>query len=748
MSPQDVTGAQFESKLRGVDPVAVHAHLRVVADAMAGLQRDNDALRAELDRVRSDIAEMEIPAPVAEAMVLDEEALTEQLGAEAGRVLTEARAAAADRLAEAEAEAADIRAAAEALHAERSRAADVEAHRLRAATLAELEELRAAAASDVDTAREQAQAVRESATTEVDASRQSADAESARLIREAELARRQILEDLARRRSMARKQIEQLRAGRERLMASHEVVRRALDEISEELMISMSEARAAAETAGHSVSESTVEELEAEIETARITGLLDTGPLPVVRLDETSERSAPGQRPLATGPTDEETTAGTASVEAEAVEDLAVEGEVAGDEAEVDEVADEPADASGVAEPDAGDEDVTAEEASTADAAAIADDDQASDAVSGDTGEPIDIPDSDESSDVGDASPSPSPDDPDGPLAPVLQLDRRREDVDTRSHPAAGRDAASSKARPSENATDNDESSSQSEESGSAPASADETSGLSIVASEPDDESPATDEVVDEGDVADGAPANSEVITTGDEVDEHEAGDLDDLFARMRSDSPPATEVPESAPAPASADRDVPAEPSDGPSGGSEEPPAGRSEPVEESDESSTESSGAGAGVGEPQPAEEMTVPTDPADIDDAAGDLSRRLKRVLADEQSTVLASLKQSSDMPALADLLGGIGDHCQLYRNEIDTTVGELADTPDIAASELDDAADDFLRALRHRVQVGLDAADGDTESAIAAMRGLYRETKTARIPEFARRVCEIVVDSSSS
>ncbi len=322
LSPDEITNKSFDTKRRGgFDPEAVKRHLASAASTVKALMAERSALSDQVASVQEQLANAEAN-PVAQAE-LDEDALTERLGKDAARVLAEARAAAADRIAEAEAQADDIRAAAEEIYAERSVLADEEANKIRE-TADELrkertEEAENAAAQIIARAEADAEALR----TGVAGERQSADADAARIVREAELTRRQILEDLARRRSAARRQIEQLRAGRERLLASHETVRRALDEISEELTISMSEARAAAETAGHSVSDTTIEELEAEIETARLTGLLDTGPVPVVSKSSVATASVddPTAEEAATDEmidSEEEDEAAQASVDTEA----------------------------------------------------------------------------------------------------------------------------------------------------------------------------------------------------------------------------------------------------------------------------------------------------------------------------------------------------------------------------------------------------------------------------------------------
>src|SRR5262249_6401408 len=66
------------------------------------------------------------------------------------------------------------------------------------------------------------------------------------LVDQAVVTRERILADLARRRRVAIAQIEQLRAGRERLLDAYRVVRRTLDQVTDELQRADAEARAAA----------------------------------------------------------------------------------------------------------------------------------------------------------------------------------------------------------------------------------------------------------------------------------------------------------------------------------------------------------------------------------------------------------------------------------------------------------------------------------------------------------------------
>src|SRR5919198_1463926 len=63
------------------------------------------------------------------------------------------------------------------------------------------------------------------------------------MVGEAQAVRERLLTDLARRRRIGQTQVEQLRAGRERLIEAYRVVRRTLDEVTEELSVAEAEAR-------------------------------------------------------------------------------------------------------------------------------------------------------------------------------------------------------------------------------------------------------------------------------------------------------------------------------------------------------------------------------------------------------------------------------------------------------------------------------------------------------------------------
>jgi hypothetical protein len=117
---------------------------------------------------------------------------------------------------------------------------------------------------------------------------EQAKREGRELVLEAQVVRRRILEDLIRRRRSLRRQIEQLRAGRERLLEAYELIGHTVEEATQELGAALPEARAAAERAGRHVEpEETVEALEGEIEAARLAGL------PIVEMPEDEVVEAP-----------------------------------------------------------------------------------------------------------------------------------------------------------------------------------------------------------------------------------------------------------------------------------------------------------------------------------------------------------------------------------------------------------------------------------------------------------------------
>ena len=644
LSPEQVTRA-FETKRKGYDPAAVDAHLKIAASTVTGLESEVVALAAKLDAMNAELAAAREAAATATTnpMELDEELLADRIGQDAARVLSEARAAAADRVREAEEEAEAILAKAEAVFAARSVEADEQAARIRARAEADAHEKAEGAkvtASEIVLA---AEADIELARSEVSTSREHADEEAAHIIREAELARRQILEDLARRRSAARRQIEQLRAGRERLLSSHETVRRALDEISEELTISMSEARAAAETAGHTVSDTTIEELEAEIETARLTGLLDTGPVPVVRSPALPTSSSANTSSTRTGSSPKASQLSSVKTPTSSSEEKVAEPAV---DADGDGAVD------GVIEPD----DAAADQESAGTEAAVLDEvDETVSAGDEDAGS------GDEDSGDEDSGDEDSGDETAG-LAQVVQLDKARSEVDTASHPATGRDAGNGRSNSSASAPKSD-------------ATADTTTvdlrSTDSATAEPDDS-------------------------------------VGSLFASLRSESDSTT---------------------------GKSATSATKKPVTKK-KSATKKSGTKNSTGTTakkstaaKKSKSAPAPAPASLIDSSV--LARRLKRVLADEQSRAMSTLKNVEDLPDLDGLLGSTSDHREPYWNE----VLDQVDNPAAAGPDASDAIDTLIDTIRRRVGEALASADGDGEAAVASLRSIYREIKTQQVGKAA-------------
>ena len=150
----------------------------------------------------------------------------------AAEIIAKAEANAESRVAAAEAKSGELLAHSEALSTRRAEESEVAANEVWAKALADAEELRRSAQQDATAVAEEA-------------AQKGQDS-----IEAAEVVREKVLTDLARRRKLATVQIEQLRAGRERLLDAYLVVRRTLDEVTNELQRADAEARAAAVAVG------------------------------------------------------------------------------------------------------------------------------------------------------------------------------------------------------------------------------------------------------------------------------------------------------------------------------------------------------------------------------------------------------------------------------------------------------------------------------------------------------------------
>jgi len=256
--------SELENKLHNPD-LSEEAVVAALGEEMAATLRSAHQSASELRKRAAEEAERVVTEAKQSADADREDAARrlEEAGAEAERRLAEAAETAQQRVSEATAEAENQRQAARA-EAERIESeAKEEAERIVAAAREEAERHR----TEISTATEQwVAAAKRDATSEAQQiiGRARADAETIRQQNEREqretidaanALRDRVLTELARRRRVATIQIEQLRAGRERLIDSYALVRRTLEEVQEELARADAEARAAADAAGVAAAE-------------------------------------------------------------------------------------------------------------------------------------------------------------------------------------------------------------------------------------------------------------------------------------------------------------------------------------------------------------------------------------------------------------------------------------------------------------------------------------------------------------
>ncbi len=244
LHPDEVARHTFGTTRRGFDPAEVRSFLEHVArELSAASDREQDLRRA--------LGEAEHRA---ENPVLDEATLTASLGLETARVLRSAHEAAADLVGKAENDAARLRAQAQEEAEALKRHTEQHAHDRSA-------EADAAATELLRRAHDEATSRVEGAKLEAEALVTQTRAECRAMVQEAQELRAKVLADLTRRRRVLHSQIEQLRAGRERLAETIGDVRNAVDTITDELFRAEDEARLAAEVAGRQVAQEELAEL-------------------------------------------------------------------------------------------------------------------------------------------------------------------------------------------------------------------------------------------------------------------------------------------------------------------------------------------------------------------------------------------------------------------------------------------------------------------------------------------------------
>jgi hypothetical protein len=267
IDPDRILEHPFTAVRKGYDPLEVQRYLLQVANQLRSAREREVELRSQLEQAEKRTAPID---------QLDPSQLTRLLGQETARVLEAAQSASeeirskaeenvARLLREARDEAQKTREDADSVLARKTAEAEEAAAKVRAAADEAAEKVRTEADEAAAAQKAEAEALLESARAEsaelVEAGRQ----EGREMVAEAQKVRQRMLDDLSRRRKLLRQQIEQLQAGRDRLLAAYDVVRETLDVATEELQVALPEAKLAAETASLRAEEDDDATFEAEV---------------------------------------------------------------------------------------------------------------------------------------------------------------------------------------------------------------------------------------------------------------------------------------------------------------------------------------------------------------------------------------------------------------------------------------------------------------------------------------------------
>jgi DivIVA domain-containing protein len=248
LSPDEVSRHTFGTVRRGFDPAEVRTFLEEVARSITSLHEREQQLRNEIAEAQERAAHP----------VVDESTLTEALGHETAKVLRAAHEAAGELLRRAETDASERIANAE----RRESQAREDADRASAEQAAALQEERDKAHRH---AQSEASALIDAARRESEKALEEARTECRSMVQQAQELRTRILTDLSSRRRVLHLQIEQLRAGRERLSEAIQEVRVSVDQIADELFRAEDQARLAAEAAGRNAVDAADDEVDAEL---------------------------------------------------------------------------------------------------------------------------------------------------------------------------------------------------------------------------------------------------------------------------------------------------------------------------------------------------------------------------------------------------------------------------------------------------------------------------------------------------
>ena len=655
-SPASVADASFGTARRGFDQGQVRAFLRMVAAELGRLQERERFLERELRVAQTN--------PDLDAAHLDDAALTRLLGEETARVLTTARESAREIREKAEENAARLLSEASEEAARVREQADLDAARVRADATADAE-------SEIEMAKQQGRD----------------------MVTEARAYRERVLSELARRRELAREQIEQLIHGRDRLIQAFERARLAAVDV--------------------------VSELEPLGEPSEYVNLTPTtGPVPVM---------VPNARPDAAAPTEALPRTLDPSHDADDADDAAaggvdVEEDLAGDDGPVDEdLAPAADDASGG---DRADPHVDgAEVDGAAGDVAVGDDAQAAGDVA-----PGDEDEAEAAGDVAVGDEDAAGAEVAGSVTSVEADDDGTEDQATSG--AAPEDAGVEAGADTGQA--DDDGGALAGDDGAADGESDEVAG----SYEADDSGAATDEEPAGHEVQHGAAVGS-TASSGDDraVDDTDGVTVEDerddvvvdLFARLRAGATAPTDV-----------RAETVDEAESSTGDASEAAADSTVVGELSaDDAAIEDGG------------ESPFTRRDADLTPLIVASGRKLKRVLADEQNGVLEVLRGDAGVRELDELLTDGSEQAARYARSIADELTEAAragarsidaehelDDDDAAAARAsagEMVTDWLVIPLRDRLERCVDEGDGDNVAISRRIRSVYREWKTQHIDE---------------
>lgn len=299
----DLEQREFSRVRKGYEPSEVRATLVQTAAELRRLRAERGRLSDELAAAHAETERVRRQTESAPVVLPDDAELTRVLGEEMVKLLDDARTTAAGIAERAEGAAEELKAGAEAESAERMERLEGELADRRAEAEAEereiLERANAVLGDRTEIAEEAAAELAEIAENELaearEAAREHIEAgkdEGRRLVVEAKTFRERILRDLAGRRKLARKQLEAMRAAQERLLGAFTACAVAVESATSELHTALPEAKVAADDAAKRVTDD-IEDVVVAMEAA-----IATGELPAVVLGEIGRPDLSGRSQL------------------------------------------------------------------------------------------------------------------------------------------------------------------------------------------------------------------------------------------------------------------------------------------------------------------------------------------------------------------------------------------------------------------------------------------------------------------